>query len=93
MQQEAESERGKTGPQVAVQGGYLYQQDRYVEPNGVAGVMVGVEWNALDMGRAASPGQRIMRQGRTIVRLRRDAETMIALEVRQRWLGWKRPRT
>ena len=51
LQQEAESERGKAGPQVAVQGGYIYQENDYLQPNGLAGVLVGVEWNALDMGR------------------------------------------
>ena len=32
LQQQAESERGKTGPQVAVQGGYIYQQDATWNP-------------------------------------------------------------
>jgi outer membrane protein TolC len=86
LQQEAESERGKTGPQVQVQGGYLYQQDRYIDPNGIAGVMVGVQWNALDMGRARSRASALSDKAEALIRLRRDAESMIALEVRQRWL-------
>ena len=53
FQQQALAERAKNGPQVQLAGGYLYQENRYVEPNGVAGVLVGVQWNALDMGRAA----------------------------------------
>jgi outer membrane protein TolC len=86
LQQEADSERGKTGPQVAVQGGYVYQQDRYLDPNGIAGVMVGVEWNILDMGRVRNRANALDDKGEAAIRLRRDAETMIALEVRQRWL-------
>jgi outer membrane protein TolC len=86
LRQDAESERGKTGPQVQVQGGYIYQQDRYVEPNGVAGVMVGVQWNALDMGRARGRANALGDKAEAVIRLRRDAESMIALEVRQRWL-------
>ena len=86
LQQEAESERGKTGPQVAVQGGYMYQQDRYLEPNGLAGVMVGVEWNVLDMGRVRNRANALGDKAEAVIRLRRDTQSMIALEVRQRWL-------
>lgn len=86
LRQEADSERGKTGPQVAVQGGYIYQQDRYLEPNGLAAVMVGVEWNVLDMGRVRNRANALGDKAEAVIRLRRDAESMIALEVRQRWL-------
>jgi outer membrane protein TolC len=86
LQQEAESERGKTGPQVAVQGGYLYQQDRYLEPNGLAGVMVGVEWNVLDMGRVRNRANALSDKAESVIHLRRDTQSLIALEVRQRWL-------
>ena len=57
LQQQAASERAKKGPQVQIQGGYLYQEKRYIEPNGVAGVLLGVQWNAIDMGRAAEPAK------------------------------------
>ena len=63
LQQQAASERAKTGPQVQIQGGYLYQDERYIEPNGVAGVLLGVQWNAIDMGRAEY-GQCPEREGR-----------------------------
>lgn len=86
LRQDAESERGKTGPQVAVQGGYLYQQDRYLEPNGLAGVMVGVEWNALDMGRVRNHANALADKAEAVIRLHRDTQSMIALDVRQRWL-------
>ena len=86
LQQQAQSERAKNGPQVQLQGGYLYQQDRYVDPNGVAGVLLGVQWNALDMGRARNQANALCEKAEAVIRLRRDAESMIALEVRQRWL-------
>ena len=86
LQQEAAGERGKTGPQVAVQGGYLYQEDRYLEPNGLAGVMVGVEWNVLDMGRVRNRANALGNKAEAVIRLRRDTQSLIALEVRQRWL-------
>ena len=86
LQQQAESERAKTGPQVQVQGGYVYQEDRYLTPNGVAGVLVGVEWNALDMGQSRGRANALGDKAEAVIRLRRDAESMIALEVRPAWL-------
>jgi outer membrane protein TolC len=86
LQQQADGERAKAGPQVEVKGGYLYQQDRYIDPNGVAGVMLGVEWNVADMGRSRSRANAMGDKAEAVIRMRRDAESMIALEVRQRWL-------
>ena len=86
LQQQAASERAKNGPQVQLQGGYLYQEDRYVNPNGVAGVLLGVQWNALDMGRVRNEANALAQKAEAVTRMRRDAESMIALEVRQRWL-------
>ena len=51
LQDLAASLRAKNGPQVAVYGAYLYQQDKYIEPNGLSAVAVGVEWNPIDFGR------------------------------------------
>jgi outer membrane protein len=86
LQQQAESERAKNSPQMQLQGGYLYQEDRYVTPNGVAGVLLGVQWNPMDMGRARNAANALCEKAEAVTRMRRDAESMIALEVRQRWL-------
>ena len=86
LQQQAESERAKNGPQVRVRGGYIYQQESSIEPNGVAGALLSVEWNAIDMGRARNRANALCDKAEAMIRLRRDAESMIALEVRQRWL-------
>jgi outer membrane protein len=86
LQQQAESERAKNGPQVQLQGGYLYQEDRYINPNGVAGVLLGMQWNPVDMGRARNQANALCEKAEAVIRMRRDAESMISLEVRQRWL-------
>ena len=86
LQQQAASERAKKGPQVQIQGGYLYQEDRYIDPNGVAGVLLGVQWNAIDMGRAGNQAEALSEKAESAMRMRRNAESLIALEVRQRWL-------
>jgi outer membrane protein len=86
LQHQAASERAKNGPQVQVQGGYLYQENAYVDPNGVAGVLLGVQWNAYDTGRARNQANALCQKAEAVIRMRRDAESMITLEVRQRWL-------
>jgi outer membrane protein len=86
LQQQAAGERAKNGPQVQLQGGYLFQENRYLDPNGVAGVMLGVQWNAIDMGRARNEANALSEKAQAVLRMRRDAESLIALEVRQRWL-------
>ncbi len=86
LQDEAASVRGKNGPQVAVTGGYLYQQDDFIKPNGITGAMVGVQWNPIDFGRVRNQALELDEKSQALIRLRRDAESMIALEVRQKWI-------
>ena len=64
LQDQAASVRGKSGPQVAVTGGYLYQQDDYIQPNGITGVMLNVEWNAIDFGRVKNQARELDRSPR-----------------------------
>ena len=52
----------------------------------MAGVMVGVEWNVLDMGRVRNRANALSDKAESVIRLRRDTQSLIALEVRQRWL-------
>jgi len=86
LQQQAASEQAKNGPQVQIQGGYICQENRYIEPNGVAGVLVSAQWNVLDMGRAHNQANALSEKAEAIIRMRRDATSMIALEIRQRCL-------
>jgi outer membrane protein TolC len=86
LQDQADSLRGKNGPQVAVAGGYVYQRDDYIEPNGYTGVVVGVEWNPIDCGRVRNQARALDEKSQALIRLRRDAASMISLEVRQKWI-------
>lgn len=86
LREQAASVRAKNSPQVAVMGGYLYQQDKYLDPNGVAGVALGVEWNAFDSGRIGNQAAALFQQAEAVIRMRMDAESLVALEVRQKWL-------
>jgi outer membrane protein len=86
LQEQAAGVRAKKAPQVTVAGGYLYQQDKYIDPNGVAGVGVGVQWNVIDAGRTANQADALCQKAESLIRMRRDTESFIALEVRHRWL-------
>jgi outer membrane protein TolC len=83
---EADSVQAKSGPQAGLIGGYVYQQDRYVDPNGVAVLAVGVEWNVFDSGRVRNQANSIRDKAESVVHQRMDAESKIALDVRQKWL-------
>ena len=47
---------------------------------------MGVEWNPLDFGRAKNQAGVLDGKSQALIRLRRDAESMISLEVRQKWI-------
>jgi outer membrane protein TolC len=86
LRDQAAGVRAKQCPQVNLTGGYVYQQDKYIEPNGVGMLLLGAEWNIADMGRARNQADALCERAEATVRLRRDAESMIALDVRQKWL-------
>lgn len=86
LREQAASVRAKNAPQVGLQGGYLYQQNQYVDPNGVAGVLLGLEWTPVDSGRISNQAAALSEKAEATIRLRKDTESMIALDVRQKWL-------
>ena len=86
LREQATVARSKNGPQVDVTGGYIYQSESHITPNGITGVMLNVQWTALDAGRADHQATALAHQAEATIRTRKDAETSVALEVRQRWL-------
>lgn len=86
LRAQAEAAGAKNAPQIAVSGGFLYQGDKYVDPNGIAGVALTAEWNAFDSGRTSEQARVLFQKSEALLRMRNDAESMVALEVRQKWL-------
>jgi outer membrane protein TolC len=86
LREQAAGVRARKLPQVGLTGGYVNLQNEFLEPNGVAGVMLGVEWTPLDCGRVSNQASALNEKSEATIRLCRDAQSMIALEVRQRWL-------
>ena len=89
LREQASAECSKTSPQVSFQGGFVYQGDNYIQPNGVAGVAVTAEWNLFDSGRACHQATALSQRAEGLLRMRRDAESMISLDIRQRWLEYQ----
>jgi outer membrane protein TolC len=86
LREQAASVQAKKSPQVALQGGYIYQENRYLDPNGIGVLAVGVEWNAFDSGRIRNQSESLAKRAEAVLRMRKEVESQIALEVRQRWL-------
>jgi outer membrane protein TolC len=86
LREQAAALNAKKAPQIKLIGGYLYQQDRYIDPNGVAGVAVDAEWNLFDSGRVSNQAAALCEKAESLIRTRKDTESLVALEVRQKWL-------
>jgi outer membrane protein TolC len=89
LREQASAACAKTSPQVSFQGGYVYQGDNYIQPNGVGVVGVTAEWNLFDSGRTCHQATALSQRAEGLIRMRRDTESMIALEIRQRWLEYQ----
>jgi outer membrane protein TolC len=83
---QASAVRGETLPQVALTGGYNYQQNRYQVHEGQWIVALGVKWNLFDGGVVANRASAVGRQASALVEQREELASIVALQVRQSWL-------
>jgi outer membrane protein len=86
LREQAASLQAKRAPQVGLQGGYAALENDYIQPNGVGLIGLGVEWTPVDSGRTRHQATALMEKAEATVRQCRDTQSMIALEVRQKWL-------
>ncbi len=86
LQHEACSLRARNGPQVGVRGEYLFEENRFRSPEGIAAAGVAVRWNLFDGGRSCHEAAAVTEQAESVLRVRADEQSRIALEVRQAWL-------
>ncbi len=85
LQQQAQSVKAGTLPQVAVNGGYQYQENRYQVYQGLWMVNVGMQWKLFD-GSTGHSSDAINRQAISLKEQRDDLGSIISLQVRQAWL-------
>jgi len=85
LEQQAKSVKAGTLPQVAVNGGYQYQENRYQAFQGLWMVNIGMQWKLYD-GSTGHSSDAISRQAMALKEQRDDLHGTIALQVRQAWL-------
>jgi outer membrane protein TolC len=83
----AKVERARVLPQVSVTGGYNYLENQFLDDETFAMAGVGVQWALFDGGQSRKRAAALERNRRATEQQRDDVESMIALQVRQAWLG------
>lgn len=86
LRHQAAAVRGEAGPQVALSGGYGYQENRYQVHQGQWMVSLGARWNLFDGGVTVHRAGAIERQAAGLVEQRDELASVIGLQVRQTWL-------
>jgi outer membrane protein TolC len=86
MRHQAAAVRGETAPQVALSGGYGYQENRYQVHPGQWMVTLGAKWSLFDGGVVGHRASAVERQAAALTEQRDELASVIALQVRQTWL-------
>jgi len=73
-------------PQVALAGGYGYQENDYLVDEGQWSLTLGLQWNLFDGGVSNHKANAIVRQANALQEQYRDFSSIISLQVRQAWL-------
>ncbi len=86
LRNQATGVRAEDMPQIALAGGYGYQQNDYLVDEGQWSVTLGLEWNLFDGGVSNHKANTISRQANGLQQQYNDFASMIALQTRQAWL-------
>jgi outer membrane protein TolC len=82
----AKTERSRTLPQLALTGGYSYLGNRFLDDQEFLSAGIGVQWALFDGGQSRKRAAALERSRRATDEQRQDAQSLIALQVRQAWL-------
>jgi outer membrane protein len=88
LEQQAQSVKAGVLPQVAINGGYQYQENRYQAAESMWLVNAGVKWKLFD-GSTRHQSDAISRQAISLKEQRDDLTSTIGLQVRQSWLDYQ----
>jgi len=86
LRHQAASIRAETGPQLALSGGYGFQENQYQVHEGQWSVNVGVQWKIFDGGVIRHKASASERQAVALQEHHDDLASNVALQVRQHWL-------
>ncbi|MBV1875482.1 MAG: TolC family protein [Cycloclasticus sp.] len=79
--------RASNAPQVALSGGYDYQENEYQAHEGQWLVGVGMKWTLFDAGLIRNQASATARQARSLEQQYGEVLSLVKLQVRQYWLG------
>lgn len=85
LEQQSKSVSAGLLPQISLNGGYQYEQNRYQVHEGMWMVNVGIQWKLFD-GSTRHKSDAIVRQAIALKEQRDELMSMIGLQVRQAWL-------
>jgi outer membrane protein TolC len=88
----ARTERARSLPQVALNGGYQYLANQFLDDDTVGMAGIGVQWALFDAGQARKRAAALEHTRRSAERQRADAASLVALQVREAWLGTREAR-
>ena len=75
-----------TWPQLALSGGFNYQQNKYQVFQDLWSATLGLKWDIFDGGVTRHNANALIQQADSLINLRNDAASIIALQVRQAYL-------
>jgi outer membrane protein TolC len=87
LRAQAASVRGGLAPQLGLVASYGRQQNRYQAPQGIAAVGLGLSWDLFDGGLLRHEAAALAARADAVAAQRDEARSLIALQVRQAWLG------
>ena len=86
IRNQAAGVRAEDMPQIALAGGYGYQQNDYLVDEGQWSITLGLQWNLFDGGVSNHKANAIDRQANALQQQDNDFASIISLQVRQAWL-------
>jgi outer membrane protein TolC len=83
LRYQAASVRSYTGPQLALSGGYNYQQNKFQVHEDLWSATLGLTWELFDGGVSRHNADALIQKAEAFISLRADAASIITLQVRQ----------
>ena len=92
LRNQAAGVRAENMPQVALAGGYGYQENDYLVNEGQWSITLGLQWDLFDGGVSRHRSKAISRQANALQEQYNDFASIISLQVRQAWLDTQETR-
>jgi outer membrane protein len=81
----ANSSRASTKPQIQLEGGFRFIENRFLDNEAYNDVSVMAEWNFWDSGRKRNRAAQLEQSAEALLRKRSNAESLIMLQVKKAW--------